>query len=430
MKIDFTPLKASASLLLLAGAVRAADWPAYRGPTHDGLSSDRISTTWPASGPKVVWKVPSSAGFSSFAVSKGECFDLELRDVDGADQEALVARDAATGKELWVKGIGTVKINDGGQSGVKGNDGGDGPRSSPAVDSGKVYTFSARLVVQCWDAKTGAEVWKRDLLKEHAGGNISWMNAQSPVIEGNLVYVAGGGAGQAILALDKKTGDVVWKAFDEKITHATAVPATILGQRQIIFFLQSGLLAVEPASGKELWRYKFDYRVSTASSPVVAGDIVYCSAGYGVGAGAVKVAKADGGWTATEIYRIKGDKPLANHWSTPVVKDGYLYGMFQFKEYGSGPVKCVEIATGKVMWEQSGFGPGQVILSGSNVVALADDGSLVVIDTKTDAYHELARASVVTGKCWTTPALANGLVFVRSTKEAACLDLSSKSAAK
>jgi outer membrane protein assembly factor BamB len=250
------------------------------------------------------------------------------------------------------------------------------------------------------------------------------------VVEGNLVLVAGGGPGEALLGLNKATGEVVWKGFDDKVTHATCVPTTILGQRQVVYFLQSGLLSVEPKTGKELWRYKFDYRVSTAASPVIAGDIVYCSAGYGVGAGAAKITKDGDAWKATEIYRIKGDKPLANHWSTPVLKDGYLYGMFQFKEYGSGPVKCVEIATGKVMWEKAGFGPGQVILSGNNVIALGDDGSLVLIAAKPDAYTEVARADVLDGKCWTTPALANGRVFVRSTTEAACLDLSSKRAAK
>ena len=208
------------------------------------------------------------------------------------------------------------------------------------------------------------------------------------------------------------------------MTHATPVAATIFGQRQIIFFLQPGLLSVEPKTGKELWRYPFSYSTSTAASPVVSGDIVYCSAGYGVGAGAVRISNAAGAWKATEIYRVRTNKPLANHWSTPVAKDGYLYGMFQFKEYGSGPVKCVDIATGQVKWEQPGFGPGQVVLAGNHVLALSDAGELVAFDAKPTGYHEVARAKVLDGKCWTTPIISNGLVFARSTKEAVCLDLS------
>ena len=146
-------------------------------------------------------------------------------------------------------------------------------------------------------------------------------------------------------------------------------------------------------------------------------------AGYGVSAGAAKVTKNGSQWTATEAYRFAGNKPLANHWSTPVLKEGHLFGMFQFKEYGNGPVKCVDIATGTVKWEQPGFGPGHVILTASGVLALSDDGHLVLIDPNTSAYKELARADVLDGKCWTTPVLANGKVFARSTKEAVCLDL-------
>jgi outer membrane protein assembly factor BamB len=161
------------------------------------------------------------------------------------------------------------------------------------------------------------------LIKEFAGRNIRWENAASPLLEGGVLYVAGGGPGQSILALDPKTGAVIWKAFDEMMTHATPVAATILGQRQIIFFLQSGLLSIEPKTGKELWRYPFQYSTSTAASPVVSGDIVYCSAGYGVGAGAVRISNAAGAWKATEIYRLRGNKPLgiigARQWRRTVI---------------------------------------------------------------------------------------------------------------
>ncbi len=420
----------SLSLVAVAAlsTARAADWPEYRGPQHNGVSAEKISTRWPDGGPKVLWKVPSSAGFSSFVVADDRCFTLELRDSDGAQQETLVARNTNDGKELWAMPLGTLKINDGGQSGAKGNEGGDGPRSTPAVSGGLVYTFSAKLVAQAFDAKTGAQVWKRDLIKDHAGRNISWQNAQSPVIEDGRVFVAGGGAGQSLMALDAKTGEPVWKTGDEKITHATPVLTTIHGVRQIVWFLQSGLVSADPKTGTVLWKYNFPYNVSTAASPVVAGDVVYCSAGYNVGAGAAKISKDGDTWSAKEVYRFPGNKPLANHWSTPVLKDGYLYGMFQFKEYGNGPVKCVSIETGEVKWEKGGFGPGHVVLTGSGVLALSDDGQLVLIDTTPSGYKEIARAEILDGKCWTTPVVAGGKVFARSTTEAVCLDLGVQSA--
>ena len=411
-------------LLLSTLPIHATDWSQYRGPNLDGSTPEKIAA-WPAAGPKVLWKVPSTSGFSSFAVAGARCFTVEGRQAGGAPQEVLVAREAATGKELWSAPLGSAKFDGGGDSGTRENKGGDGPRSTPATDGKHVFTLSGQLVLQACDAATGKEAWKKDLIAEFAGRNIQWQNAASPLLEGGLLYVAGGGAGASLLAFNAADGAVVWQAFDEKMTHATPIAATILGQRQIIFFVQSGLIAVEPKTGQELWRYAFNYSTSTAASPVVAGDIVYCSAGYGVGAGAVRVAKVGDKWTATELFRQRGNK-IANHWSTPVQKDGVLYGMFQFKEYGQGPVKGVDIRDGSVKWEQAGFGPGQVILAGDKVLALTDAGELVIFDAKPDGYRELARAKVLDGKCWSTAILSGGRIFARSTKEAVCVDVSGK----
>ncbi len=241
-----------------------------------------------------------------------------------------------------------------------------------------------------------------------------------------MLFVAGGGKGQSLLALDKKTGTVVWKTQDDAITHATPVVGEILGQKQVIFFTQKGLVAVSPEAGKVLWRYPFKYSTSTAASPVVCGDIVYCSAGYDVGAGACKITHSGSEFTATEIWRITGNKKIPNHWSTPVYLDGYLYGMFSFKRYGVGPMKCVEVATGNVMWEQPGFGAGNVILVNGKILALADDGELVAVEANPHGYKELSRVQAVMGKCWSTPAVSDGRVYVRSTKEGACLELAGK----
>jgi hypothetical protein len=219
---------------------------------------------------------------------------------------------------------------------------------------------------------------------------------------------------------------VVAKAGDDTITHATPIAATIHGQRQIIFFVKSGLTAFEPGTLKQLWHADFPFNVSTAASPDVAGDLVYCSAGYGVGAAAFKITKAGTAWTAEQVMRIPGDKQIANHWSTPVLHDGHLYGMFQFKKYGSGPVKAVTLPDGEVKWEKDGFGPGHAVLTNGNLLALSDAGELVLMAAQPAAYKELARAKVLEGKCWTTPVISDGLVFVRSTKEAACVDLRTK----
>ena len=141
---------------------------------------------------------------------------------------------------------------------------------------------------------------------------------------------------------------------------------------------------------------------------------------------ACRIAKDGDKFTATELYKIPGDNNIANHWSTPVVRDGHLYGMFSFKKYAVGPMKCVEIATGKIKWEKPGFGAGNVILVNDKILALSDDGQLVVVEATPAAYKEIARAKVIEGKCWSTPALSNGRIYVRSTKEGACVDATAK----
>ncbi len=414
----------SSSLFLAALPLSAADWPQLRGPTTDGVSPEKIAKPWTGGAPKTVWKVASEGGFSSLVVSEGRAFTLALKESGGVKQESLVALDAHTGKELWFGVLNFPKYDGGGDAGADTNKGGDGPRSTPAVDKARVYTLSSQLLLRAFDAATGEVAWSRDLIKENGGVNIQWQNAASPLLEGGLIYVGGGGPDQSILAVNPKDGSVVWKGFSEKITHATPIAATISGQRQVIFFLQSGLLAVDPKTGKELWRYAFDFKTSTAASPVVSGDVVYCSAGYGVGAGAVKITRSGAQFTATELYRVRGNKPLANHWSTPVAKNSSLYGLFQFKQYGTGPLKCVDITSGTVKWEQAGFGPGQVILVGDQVLVLSDAGELVLVEANPERYKEIARAKVIGGKCWSSPSIASGRIYLRSTTEAVCLDVS------
>lgn len=410
--------------------ISGADWPQYSGPNSDRSTAEKIQKVFPAGGPKTLWRVPTTAGFSSFSVSGGKTFTQVLRDFQGAPRETLIALDANTGKELWAQPLGGIKLNDGGDDGAGDNKGGDGPRSTPSVSGNRVYATSAKLVLSCFDAATGQPVWSHDLLKEFAGRNVGWQNAASPLLDGDLVFVGGGGSGQSLIAFQKASGKVAWKAHDEKITHASPIAATILGQHQIIFFTQSGLVAVNPQDGALLWKHHFQYRTSTAASPVAAGDIVYCAAGYDVGATAVRLSKVDGKFQATELWLTHGNEPVANHWSTPVYFKGHLYGMFSFKKYANGPLKCVELATGKVKWQQPGFGAGQVILVGDTVLALSDKGELITVETNPDQYKEISRAKVVSGKCWSSPAVANGRIYVRSTKEGVCLDASATMAAR
>jgi outer membrane protein assembly factor BamB len=410
------------ALPLMATALTAADWPQYRGPNHDGSSPETILKTWPQEGPRVIWKAPLGPSFGSFAVSGGRAFCFIQRKVDGQDHEVAVAFDANNGKEIWAKPLGPPTYD---------KEGGDGPRSTPTVDGDRVYFLGAHLMLTCLEASSGKLIWHHDLVKEYHGHVIPWKSAVSPILDGNLIYTIAGGPGESLLAFDKTSGKVVWKGLDDKPTqptHASPVPATILGVRQVIFFAQSGLVSVTAATGKVLWRFPFPYRVSAAASPVVWQDIVYCSAGYGVGGGACRITKTATGFEAHQLWR---NKAIVSHWSTPVCKDGYLYAIIGFKQFATAPLKCIEIATGKEMWSHPGFGSGSAtIVVGNDVLVQGDRGPLVLVEAKPDGYHELARAQIIGGKCWTMPVVSNGRIYERNTQEGVCLDVTPPQASR
>lgn len=399
----------------------AQSWPQYRGPNGDGkIDTDAGFLNAGDAALKVLWKQPTPLGFSSFAIDGGKAITLVAREnADGVMAETCVAMDDQTGQEIWSYALSPTQYgHDGGNAGARGNRGGDGPRSTPTIDGDFVYAYDAQLLLVCLKVDSGALVWKVDMMDQHAGRNITWCNATSPLIVGDRVVVAGGGAGQSMIAFEKTTGEVVWKTGDHEMTHATPVLRKIRGQDQLIFFMQSGLVALDPDDGQQRWVSEFPFRVSSAASPVIEGNLVYCSAGYGVGAGLFEIGDA---MSVKEVWR----KPnrLMNHWSTPVAHDGHLYGLFEFKKYGKAPLQCVELATGKIKWKQRGFGPGNCILVGDKLVVLSDAGELVVVSASPERYQEISRVRVLQGKCWSTPALSDGKLFLRSTEEGACVVL-------
>ena len=303
MKTDvFFAAMLAASLSTIAPFGSATEWPQYRGPNQDGISTESTKLDWDAGGPKVVWKVPMNLGLSSFSISGGKVFTQVVRDIKGAPREICLASDAATGEEQWFADIAVGE-------GYSGAGEGDGPRSTPTVSHGMVYLLTPDLVVHCLNAQTGKRIWTRDLVKKHAGRNIGWNSAASVAVDGELAFVGGGGPGQSLLGLNKRTGAVVWKGYDEIITHSTPVVATIHGQRQVIFFLKSGLLSLSTKDGKALWRFPFKFSTSSAISPVVSGNIVYCSAGYGIGGGGVRNHQSWGRLHREGALGIPG-----NHW--------------------------------------------------------------------------------------------------------------------
>ena len=271
------------------------------------------------------------------------------------------------------------------------------------------------MKLYCFKLEDGETLWSHDILKDFDGKNIKWESAASPVVDDQRVFVPGGGPGRSMLAFNRLNGELIWKTGDELMTHVTPLLTSMGGAEQILFFMQSGIHALTPDKGELIWKAEFPYNVSTAAAPVVFNDFVYASAGYGIGA---KLFQVNG-----DSVEKKWEKPnrLQNHWSTPVFYKGHLYGMFSFKRYGRGPMKCIDPLTGKEKWSKAGFGPGNCILVNDKLVALSDSGELVIVEATPDDYKEISRDKVLSGKCWSMPAINNGKIYLRSTTEGACV---------
>jgi outer membrane protein assembly factor BamB len=417
---------AAVCLVALASAALAADWPHYRGPNWDGKTSEVIRTDWPAGGPKVLWKAPLGDGsFGTFAVAGDGAYVLTSRTM----REGVLCLDANTGKERWYTPLGKT---------IQDRQGGDGPRTTPTVVGDKLYALGTYFNLVCLSTADGKQVWAHDLAKEFQAQNdtngiVQWGNAISPVVEGNLVIVAGGGGqGQTFLAFNRNDGKLAWKSGGEKVTHASPTPATIGGVRQVIFFVQSGLVSVEPKTGKELWRYKFPFNVSTASAPIVGGkdgDIVYCAAAYTMGSGACKVTKTGDKFEAREIWRLKGNEN-ANHWTTPVYHEGYLYGLYGHRGKGQAKLECRDITTGDVKWSQDAPGAGgATTMAGGKLIVQHENGQIVVVEPSPAGYKQVAEAQPLKGKAWSMAVVSNGRIFARTDKEGVCLDVAGERSA-
>jgi outer membrane protein assembly factor BamB len=407
---------------IFVGESGAADWTHVMGPHYDRKSAESVVLPSVSGALRRVWEIPADGGFSSFVTGNGKAYTVLPTEVDGKSRETAVAIDRKTGKTVWQTPLGETGYRNGGERGAAGNDGGDGPRATPVFSSDRVFVFGGRFDLYAMDNETGRILWKRDLIKEYGGREITWSNAAAPLVIRDRVLVAGGGNDQTYLAFRADNGEILWKTGSDRVTHSTPVVATIHGQEQAIFMVERGLVSRDAADGRELWDYPFPYRTSTAASPVVWGDIVNCAAAYGVGGGACQVGRTGDQWEVTELWRSPGNE-VAVHWSTAVAHEGYLYGIYGHRDFARNSFKCVDIRTGTVQWEQPGFGPSQVIMAGEQLVATTDYGDLVLIEPTPSAFRELARRRVIDGKVWATPAISDGQLLLRSTKKGVCLEL-------
>ncbi|MEX2113514.1 MAG: PQQ-binding-like beta-propeller repeat protein [Pirellulales bacterium] len=427
-----------------------SDWPGFLGPTADSKTSERgILTRWPKEGPPLVWQLELGSGYCMPAIADGRLYQFDR--VEGSAR--LRALDPRTAKLLWTFAYPS-EFQD-----LYGYD--NGPRSSPVVSDGRVYIFGAEGMLHCLDAATGKLFWKIDTAAEFGVIQNFFGVGSTPVVEGDLLIVQIGGSppeskrippgrlnlvegnGSGIVAFDKITGAVRYKITDELASYATPKLATIAGRRWCFVLARGGLVGFEPATGKV--EFQFPWRAGVlesvnASDPVVKNDLVFIAETYGPGSALLRVrpGNADVVWSDAEKRR---DKSMQTHWNTAIEIDGYLYAS-SGRHTENAELRCVELATGNVMWSEPGLTRASLLYVDGHFVCLSEDGALRLLKANAQKYEPVAEvilrgAAGAAGNdafdfgpprllkypAWAAPILSHGLLYVRGADRLVCLEL-------
>lgn len=384
-----------------AGAAAGGDWPNYRGPTNDGISTEKtLIVPFPQGGPKQVWKASVGEGYSGVTVAGGRAYTIG--NTDGND--TIWCLDAVTGKEVWKHSYACPSDKQY-----------PGPRAAPVVEGGKVYTMSRKGHLFCLDTAKGAVLWQKDARQLVGTKSPGWDLSGSPLVVGNAVVY---NLNENGVGLDKASGNVVWKSNAGSPGYATPVPFDINGAKGVAVFGAKKLYGLNPATGAVGWSFDWDTSYDVNSiDPVFLGDKVFISSGYGRGCAGLQIKGA----TAEKLWE---NKEIASHWSNCIGVNGCVFGFNG--QNGGQQLKCMDIATGAVKWTQQGMG-GTMILVDGKLVLLSQSGKLTVAETNPQAYKELASAKIMDKTCWTGPAFAGGKLYARNKEgDLVCVDLSGK----
>ena len=381
-------------IVSLCSSGQADDWPHWRGLQRNGISAEtNWRDTWTPDGPKTAWKAKVGLGFSSFVIAQGRVFTLGH--ADGND--TVWCFDTADGKVLW-------KHSYPAELGDKYFDG--GTTGTPTVAGDRVFTLSRWGDAFCFEAASGKIIWSKNVQKETGARIPDWGFTGAPLVHENFVVLNAGDAG---LALDKDTGKIIWQSANKNAGYSTPLPVQRDGQWLALIGSGSSYVAVHLADGKETWRIRWltEWGVN-ASDPIVDGDRMFLSTGYGKGGALFKLG-------AGEPEQLWKTKKLRTQLNPAVLFHGHLYGA-DGDTTEKAALKCLDFATGEEKWSQPNFGSGAVIIAGGKLIALSGAGELMVAPAAPSGFKPTARAQVLGGKCWTAPVLANGRIYCRNSR--------------
>jgi outer membrane protein assembly factor BamB len=351
------------------------------------------------------------------------------------DNIRLTARDAATGKFRWKYEYPTEYEDRYGYD--------PGPRACPVVDGDRVYLYGPDGVLCCLDIATGHARWKVETRAKYFFHQNFFGVGSVPVVDGDLLIVAVGGSvknvrpvdfrqvrpnGSAIVAFDKKTGEVKYAAGDELASYASPTITTLGGKKVGLYFARGGLLGFDPPSGKTLFHYKWRAKSEesvNASNPVVVGDQVLLTECYGLGAALLDLKDGTPKEVWTDAEKDAGDRSLMCHWNTPVHAGGFVYGS-SGRHTEDADIRCVELATGDVKWRQKRTQRCSLTLVDGHLISLSEYGTLALLRANPAKYDEVSKYEPgLEYPCWAAPVVSNGLLYVRGKGKLMALELTS-----
>ncbi len=395
------------------------DFPQFLGKNRDlKVTHVELARDWTSSPPELVWRQPIGAGWSGFAVVNGYAVTLEQH----GEEEVVNCYDARTGKLRWAHSVKASFVNFGF---------GDGPRATPAIDEGRVYTLGATGRLRALDGATGELLWEKDVSAEHGmtpedeEENLPYGRSNSPLVVGDLLVVPAGGPAPgrrvSVVAYDKRTGERVWQGGDRQISCSSPAVATLGGVLQILSVNEDTVSGHAAATGDVLWEHPWPgstYNRAHVSQPVpVEPNRVFLSKGYGLGAALLELElRGDGRFDVHELWHES--RVLRTKFTNVVITGGHVYGLSE------GILECVELETGQRVWKRGRYGHGQVLLVGDLLLVMAESGEMLMIEaTPERASHVLGRFQALDGKTWNNLALYGSLLLVRNAQEAAAYRL-------
>jgi outer membrane protein assembly factor BamB len=381
------------------------DWPRFRGPGGDGISTETgLLDHWPDGGPAVAWRKPLGEGYFFNDTATTEIYTMFGEKKD----EFTVCLDAATGEEIWRRRAGAKWVDNMG----------NGPRSTPTVDGDAVYVLSSKGNLQALAVDSGEVRWSRDLAAEYGAAPPRWGVSTSVLIEGEMLLLdIGGKDGSSIVALNKKSGKEIWRSQTDGPGYSMPIVVTVNDLRQALFFTATKLVSVAPKDGSLFWSvpWKTSYDVNAAMPVFIAPDRVFISSGYDKGALLLRIIAGEGKAVAEELWRTR---EMKNHFSSSVLHEGNLYG------FDDKTLKCIDAGSGEPKWRKRGFGHGTLLLADGHFVVLGDHGQLALIEANPAEYVERGSMEVSAGKTWTMPTLWGGRLYVRDENELVVVDVS------